>query len=69
MMVRPWPPMTFTCQACGWRVTTLGSSDAMRLGVDIFDCCAKRMSAELDRREATPSEVRRERWRRSIKWR
>lgn len=35
-MVRPWPPMTFRCKSCGWQTTTQGSSDAMRVGIDVL---------------------------------
>ncbi len=56
-MVRPWPPMTFRCKSCGWQTTTQGSSDAMRVGIDVFVECPTCDSEAIDRREATRAEI------------
>ena len=56
-MARPLPPFTFICPACGWRTTTLGSSDAVRMGKDMFLDCPRCRHKEIEQRRATAFET------------
>ncbi|ENA27886.1 hypothetical protein HMPREF1487_09069 [Pseudomonas sp. HPB0071] len=56
-MPRPLPPLTFICPNCGWCTTTLGSSDIVRPGIDMFMSCPACRHKDLEQRQATRLEV------------
>lgn len=38
-MPLPLPPKEYQCTACGWQQRTLGGSDTLAPGIDVFDTC------------------------------
>ena len=57
----PPPPHTTICKHCGWKRTSIPTSDALRLNVDLFCRCPACQHTELEIRPASRAEIMRER--------
>lgn len=53
-MVMPLPPATYVCKKCGWKKTSLMTSDAI---MDFPKTCPDCGGQDLERRRATPAEL------------
>lgn len=53
----PAPAQTFRCTQCGWKKTTVPSSDVLMLDLDWFSRCPKCHNTKLQLKRATPLEA------------
>lgn len=50
----PPPPYTLRCPACGWKKTVVPLSDALRYGIEWFDCCPQCGHKQLEKTAVAP---------------
>ncbi|EIU4789140.1 hypothetical protein [Pseudomonas aeruginosa] len=63
----PLPPLTTICPHCGWKRTSIPTSDALKLNVDWFCRCPICQYTELETRPASRAEIMRERLRQFLR--
>lgn len=63
----PPPPHITICQNCGWKRTSIPTSDALQLNVDLFCHCPICQNTELEIRPASRAEIMRERLRQFLR--
>lgn len=63
----PPPSLTTICPHCGWKRTSVPTSDALKLNVDWFCRCPICQHTELESRPASRAEIMRERLRQFLR--